>query len=156
MIELRLALFAVFGLILSFDVAAENDAGCPDVQVSYTGVNKRYSDQSLGIFVVENRGARRVQLGLSSRRGKVLYPRAAEVQWKRPGGKAWRAYRYVLEDALPPFYTLAIEPGDVERVAVSSELFGWKGRGVEEIYSINLFTTDFKCTYRSLDFLPSA
>lgn len=156
MIGFRLALFAVLGLMLSFGVAAENDAGCPDVEVRYTGVNKRYSDHSLGMFVVENRGARPVHFGLSSRRDKVLYPRAAEVQWKRQGGQAWRAYRYVLEDALPPFYTLAIEPGEVERVAVSSELFGWKGRDVEEIYSINLFTTDFKCTYRSPDFLPSA
>ncbi len=155
MIRSVMLLPVALGLMLCFGVAAEDGAGCPDVEVRYTGVNKRYSDQSLGMFSIENRGGRRVQLGLSSRREKVLYPRAAEVQWKRQGEQAWRAYRYVLEDALPPFYTLAIEPGEVERVAVSSELFGWKGRDVEEIYSINLFTTDFKCAYRSPDFLPS-
>lgn len=156
MIRWNLMLVAAMGLTLCFEVAAETDAECPDVDVKYTGVNKRYSHESLGVFLVENRGPRTVRFGLSSRRNKVLYPRAAEAQWKRPDEQTWRAYRYVLEDALPPSYILAIEPGGVEKVAVSSELFGWKGRGVEEIYSINVFTADFKCTYRSPDFSPSA
>jgi hypothetical protein len=155
---MKRAFFLVLASILisiSSGTVSSNEPSCPGLVIGYTGLNKRYSSESIGVFSVENKGATPVRFALARPWNRILHPRAAEIRWKGAGDEAWRTYRYVLEDALPPRYTLELGPGETQTIAVSSEIFGWGGRNPGGIYAVKFFSADFKCEYMSPEFLPS-